>query len=80
MNFDGWSTVLDELNEHWEVSEFTCVANDQLNLLEDLQNIYQEELGSLIRWQFLNRSGGNGLNDYLLSPDYCSSRTSTMAL
>ena len=80
MDLDGWGTVLDELNKHWEVSEFTCVANYQLNLLEDLQNIYQEELGSFICWQFLNRSGGNLLNNYLLCPDCYSSRTLTMAL
>lgn len=54
MDFNGRSSVLDELDEHGEVSEFRGVTDDELDLLEDLQDVHQEQLGSLRRGNFLN--------------------------
>ena len=55
MDFNGWSSVLDELDEHGEVSEFAGVTDNELNLLEDLQDVYQEKLRSVCWRRLLNR-------------------------
>ena len=55
MDFNCRCSILDELNQHGEISEFTDVANHELDLFEDLQYVNQEKLGSICWRSILNK-------------------------
>ena len=47
MNLAGGGSVLDESYKHWQVSDVTCIFHDELDLFKNLEDIGEEELGSV---------------------------------
>ena len=39
MNFTVWGTVLDKLDQQWQVAEVALVFHDDLDLFEDLEDV-----------------------------------------
>jgi len=42
-----WCLVLDELDQHWQVSEVALILDHDLNFFENLQDVTQEQIASI---------------------------------
>ena len=84
MDFDCRCSVLDELDQHGEISEFANIADYELDLFEDLQDVNEEELGSICWRSILNKMTQKLESERLTTTKYdclplvqCSGRIST---